>query len=133
LRDFIITNKRLLGSMKQFFIVLAILFSPSVFGQIVQTPITLVPPIKSLKVPPGILVSGYEVIGFELKVEGYPAYQVKGDDVNNKSVREFLDNACKDGCLVYVRKMRVRRVSDSQVMVLDSPSYGMYVFYYSKQ
>jgi len=119
--------------MKQFLILLALLLSPSVFGQIVQTPITLVPPIKSLKVPPGVLVSGYEVVGFELKVEGYPSYQVMGDNINSKPVREFLDNTCKEGCLVYVRKMKIRRVSDSQVMVLDSPSYGMYVFYYFKQ
>ena len=120
--------------MKQFLIVLAILFSSTVFGQIVQTPITLVPPIEPLKVPPGILVSGYEVISFELKVEGYPPIQAKGDDVNTKPVREFLNNSCKEGCVVYVRKMKVRRVSDGQVMVLDSPSYGMYVFnYYSQQ
>jgi len=119
--------------MKRFLIVLAILFSSSVFGQIIQTPITLVSPIEPLKVPPGILVSGYEVVGFELKVEGYPAFQVKGDDVNTKIVREFLNNSCKEGCVVYVRKMRVRRVSDGQVMVLDSPSFGMYVFNYYSQ
>ena len=121
--------------MKHLFIILTILLSPSVFGQVVQTPITLVPPIEPLKVPPGILVSGYEVISFELKVEGYPPIQVKGDDVNIKPVREFLQNSCNEGCVVYVRKMKVRRVSDGQVMVLDSPSsYGMYVFnYYSQQ
>lgn len=120
--------------MKNIFIILAILLSPSVFGQVIQTPITLVPPIKALKVPPSILVGGYEVISFELKVEGYPPIQVMGDDVNTKPVREFLNNSCKEGCVVYVRKMKVRRVSDAQVMVLDSPSYGMYVFnYYSQQ
>jgi hypothetical protein len=120
--------------MKKIFIIFAILLSPSLFGQVVQTPITLVPPIEPLMVPPGILVSGYEVISFELKVEGYPPIQIKGNDVNIKPVREFLQNSCKEGCVVYVRKMKVRRVSDGQVMVLDTPSYGMYVFnYYSEQ
>jgi len=119
--------------MKKIYIILAIFLSPSLFGQVVQTPITLVPPIEPLMVPPGILVGGYEVIGFELKVEGSPSHQVKGDNVNIKPVREYLNGACPSGCQVYVRKMRVRRVSDGQVMVLDTPSYGMYVFYYSEQ
>lgn len=121
--------------MKKIILILLILFSGNLFAQkecYNPYPIILRQPVQSLKVPMTWVSNpdNYDILGYTLKLDGYPPIQIKGNEVMTNFVIEYLDRNCESQCRVNLKELVVRRKEDGQVFTIGG-DVVIYVFYYN--
>ena len=123
--------------MRKTFFILLILLSGTVLAQkecYNPYPIVLRTPVQPLQVPVtwNSNPDNYEILGYTLKIEGIPPYQIKGNVVMTKMVKEELDRNCKNQCKVNIKELVVRRKEDGQIFTLGG-DVVIYSFYYTSE
>jgi hypothetical protein len=125
--------------MKKIIFILSLFLCGELFGQSEcydPYPIILRHPIEPLQVPLSNY-QNYTVLGYTLKIEGYPTFEVKGNQVMTKYIKEYLDKKChvysigegQSQCYVLMKELVVRRNDDGQIFTLGGDKY-LYAFWY---
>ena len=124
--------------MKKILFIVTVVLSGGLFAQSEcydPYPIILSHPVQPLVVPlPN--PENYTVLGYTLKLEGYPPIRVMGNEVMTEYIMEYIEKNChvwnfgdESKCYVLIKELAVRRNSDGNRFTLGGDKY-LYAIWY---